>query len=318
MQMQQTLIAEKLNHLTAILDDASEGFLTAAQYSRNKELENLFEKFSYQRSDFARQIKKLVQSMGASSYSKGGFLSLLHRTWKDMCFKLKSRDKEVVKSCCVIGEKFASNYYESLLDDPGLPETVKAVLLAQLTSIHQSLHQLQEVHATVVNATNNPAEPEPGTQNSTASAEKKVSSLIYYLNEVSRDFEMIADELEDKNLRNAFLALAEEEKQFAQQLRCQVRQYGLQMPEKDLQHRWDIAQEDYPESSQGSRYNELLHICDKSEFIFLKLYTDALKELLGFTTLKDIMVYQYNSIRTGFLKLRLLNTLRFSHEYSHV
>jgi uncharacterized protein (TIGR02284 family) len=316
MQMQQTLIAETLNHLTAILDDASEGFQTAAQYSRNKDLENLFEKFAYQRSDFARQIKKLVQSMGASSYSRGGFLSLLHRTWKDMCFKLKSREKEVVKSCCVIGEKFASNYYESLLDDPALPEPVKEVLLSQLSSIQQSLHQLQEVHTSVMNATNGLGESP--NANGIASAEKKVSSLIYYLNEVSKDFEMIADELEDKNLKNAFLALAEEEKQFAQQLRCQVKQYGLKMPEKDLQLQWDINQEDYPESTQGSRYNELLHICDKSEFIFLKLYTDALKELLSFTTLKDIMVYQYNSIRTGFLKLRLLNTLRFRNEYSHV
>jgi uncharacterized protein (TIGR02284 family) len=313
MQMEQTLIAEKLNHLTAILDDASEGFLTAAQYSRNKELETLFEKFSYQRSDFARQIKKLVRSMGETAYSKGGFLSLLHRTWKDMCYKLKSRDKEVVKSCVVIGEKFASNYYESLLDDPQLPEPVKTVLLTQLSSIHESLHQLQEVHAAVVNASNSVT----GT-GGVAAAEKKVSSLICYLNQVSKDFEMIADEIEDKNLRNAFLALAEEEKQFAHQLRCQVKQYGFTTSDKDTQLQWDIAQEDYPESTQGSKYNELLHICDKSEFLFLKLYTDALKELLSFTTLKDIMVYQYNSIRTGFLKLRLLNTLRFSHEYSHV
>ena len=315
MQIQQTLIAEKLNHLTAILDDASEGFLTAAQYSRNRDLENLFEKFSYQRSDFAREIKKIVQSMGASVYSKGGFLSLLHRTWKDMCYKLKSRDKEVVKSCCVIGEKFASNYYESLLDDPQLPEPVKAVLLSQLSSIHDSLHQLQAVHSAVVNAT---ANNENQGKSVIGSAEKKISSLIYYLNEIAKDFEMIADEIEDKNLKNAFLALSEEEKQFAQQLHCQGKQYGLNMAQADLPIQWDIAEEDYPESSQGSKYNELLHICDKSEFLFLKLYTDALKELLSFTNLKDIMVYQYNSIRTGFLKLRLLNTLRFSSEYSHV
>ena len=313
MQMQQTLIADKLNHLTAILDDASEGFLTAAQYSRNKELENLFEKFSYQRSDFARQIKKLVQSMGETSYAKGGFLSLLHRTWRDMCYKLKSRDKEVVKSCCVIGEKFATNYYESLLDDPQLPDPVRAVLLSQLNSVKESLHQLQEVHNAVVNATAHTNLP----TNDVNAAEKKVSSLIAYLCQVSKDFEMISDEIEDKNLKNAFLSLAEEEKQFAQQLRCHVKQYGLHMPENELQLQWDIAQEDYPASEQGSKYNELLHICDKSEFLFLKLYTDALKEMLNFGGLKDIMVYQYNSIRTGFLKLRLLNTLRFSHEYSH-
>jgi uncharacterized protein (TIGR02284 family) len=314
MQIQQTLIAEKLNHLTAILDDASEGFLTAAQYSRNRDLETLFEKFSYQRGDFAREIKKIVQSMGASAYSKGGFLSLLHRTWKDMCFKLKSRDKEVVKSCCVIGEKFASNYYESLLDDPQLPGPVKEVLMAQLSSIHESLHQLQQVHSAVINATAN--DELPGTSN--GSAEKKISSLIYYLNQIAKDFEMIADEIEDKNLKNAFLALSEEEKQFAQQLHCQGKQYGLHIAQNDLPVQWDIAEEDYPESAQGSKYNELLHICDKSEFLFLKLYTDALKEMLSFSTLKDIMVYQYNSIRTGFLKLRLLNTLRFSSEYSHL
>lgn len=315
MQIQQTLIAEKLNHLTAILDDASEGFLTAAQYSRNRDLENLFEKFSYQRSDFAREIKKIVQSMGASAYSKGGFLSMLHRTWKDMCYKLKSRDKEVVKSCCVIGEKFASNYYESLLDDPQLPEPVKAVLLSQLSSIHDSLYQLQAVHSAVVNATVN---NEGQDKSVVGSAEKKISSLIYYLNQIAKDFEMIADEIEDKNLRNAFLALSEEEKQFARQLHCQGKQYGLNMAPTDLPVQWDIAEEDYPESTQGSKYNELLHICDKSEFLFLKLYTDALKEMLSFTNLKDIMVYQYNSIRTGFLKLRLLNTLRFSSEYAHV
>ena len=315
MQIQQTLIAEKLNHLTAILDDASEGFLTAAQYSRNRDLENLFEKFSYQRSDFAREIKKLVQSMGASSYSKGGFLSLLHRTWKDMCYKLKSRDKEVVKSCCVIGEKFASNYYESLLDDPQLPDPVKAVLLSQLSSIHDSLHQLQAVHSAVVNAT---ANNDMQGKSIIGSAETKISSLIYYLNQIAKDFEMIADEIEDKNLKNAFLALSEEEKQFAQQLHSHGKQYGLNVSPKDLPVQWDIAEDDYPESAQGSKYNELLHICDKSEFLFLKLYTDALKELLSFTGLKDIMVYQYNSIRTGFLKLRLLNTLRFSSEYSHV
>lgn len=314
MHMQQTLIADKLNHLTAILDDASEGFLTAAQYARNKELERLFEKFSYQRSDFARQIKKLVQSMGESSYAKGGFLSLLHRTWKDMCYKLKSRDKEVVKSCCVIGEKFASDYYESLLGDPQLPEDVRTVLLSQLSSVKESLHQLQATHNAVIDATSNAT----GLENGAQSAEKKLSSLVAYLCQVSKDFEMISDEIEDKNLKNAFLALAEEEKQFAQQLRCQVKHYGLRMEEREMQDQWEIAQEDFPESAQGSKYNELLHICDKSEFLFLKLYTDALKEMLNFSALKDIMVYQYNSIRTGFLKLRLLNTLRFSHEYAQV
>lgn len=315
MLAQETLVVEKLNHLTAILDDASEGFLTAAQYARNRELENIFEKNSYQRSDFARQIKNLVQSMGADSYTKGGFLSLLHRTWKDMCFKLKSRDKEVVKSCCVIGEKFASNYYESLLHDPEIPEPVKEMLRTQLSSIQQSLSHLQQVKP---EQTNTDVTAAATGINLLGNAEKKITSLISYLHHIARDFEMIADEIEDKNLKNAFMSLSEEEKEFAEQLHCQGKHLGLNVAENELQLRWDISQEDYPESSLGSKYNELLHICDKSEFLFLKLYTDALKELLNFSSLKDLMVYQYNSIRTGFLKLRLLNTLRFKGEYSPV
>lgn len=143
MQVHQTLFVEKLNHLTAILDDSSEGYLTAATYARSKELESFFEKLSYQRKDFAREIKKIIRSMGEHSYTSDGFLSLLHRTWKDMSYQLKSRDKDAVKTCCVIGEKFTSNYYESILAGEDIPEPVKNVLHEQLSSIHDSLHNFE-------------------------------------------------------------------------------------------------------------------------------------------------------------------------------
>ena len=316
MQAQQTLIAEKLNHLTAILDDASDGFLTAAQYARNRELENQFEKFSYERKDFAREIKKLVQEMGAGSYSKGGFLSLLHRTWKDMCYKLKSRDRDVVRCCCVIGEKFVSNYYESILNDPLLPGNVRNILKQQWNSIQISLQHFQETEHAGVKA--NGVSP-GGKTVVTGSAEKKVLYLISYLQQVSKDFEMIADEIEDKNLRNAFLALSTEDKQFAEELHRQVRLCGFPNAARELNVQWEFEEdENLAANSPVYKNNELLHLCDKSEYLFLKLYTDALKELLSFSSLKDMMVYQYNSIRAGFLKLRLLNSLRYSNEFSHI
>lgn len=316
MQAQQTLIAEKLNHLTAILDDASEGFLTAAQYARNRELEIQFEKFSYERKDFAREIKKLVQEMGASSYSKGGFLSLLHRTWKDMCFKLKSRDRDVVRCCCVIGEKFVSNYYESILNDPLLPGHIRNILKQQWNSIQASLQHFQVTEHAGINANG----VSPGGKTAvTGSAEKKVLYLISYLQQVSKDFEMIADEIEDKNLRNAFLALSTEDKQFAEELHRQVRLCGFPNAARELHVQWEFEEdENLAANSPVYKNNELLHLCDKSEYLFLKLYTDALKELLSFSSLKDMMIYQYNSIRAGFLKLRLLNSLRFSNEFSHI
>ncbi len=309
MHIQQTLIAEKLNHLTAILDDASDGFLTASIYSRNKEVESYFEKLSYQRKDFAREIKKLVQNMGAQSYSKGGFLSLLHRTWKDMTYQLKSKDSDAVKTCCVIGEKFASNYYESLLMEDDIPESIKNVLTLQLNSIQHTLKQFEVAKPSMMAeelVTDTIVVPVP--------AEKKIWFLISYLQQVSKDFEMIADEMEDKNLKNAFIFLSEENIQFAEELHMQAKHFGLQGAIDELSLIWDQNQNDYPVQSQASKNNELLHICDKSEYLFLKLYTDALKEFLSFGKLKELMIYQYNSIRAGFFKLRQLNSLRYNNE----
>lgn len=308
MQMEQTLIAEKLNHLAAILDDASEGYLTASLYARNREMENFFEKLSYQRKDFALEIKKLVKSIGAPVYSKGGFLSLLHRTWKDMSYQLKSRDRDAVKTCCVIGEKFASNYYESILNDPQMPEPFKQVLALQLNSVNLSLQQYE---ASPVAVLTTPSESIAITAKE--NGEKKIGSLISYLKQVSKDFEMIADEIEDKNLKNVFFALSEEDKQFAEELYNQVGLCGLSLTPYETTLCWDQTQEESGVYQQVSKQNELMQICDKSEFLFLKLYTDALREFLSFKSLMDLMVYQYNSIRAGFLKLRLLNSLRHNN-----
>lgn len=318
MQLQQTLIVEKLNHLTAILDDASEGFLTASVHARSKELEVFFEKLSYQRKDFSREVKKIVQSLGASSYAKGGFLSLLHRTWKDMSYQLKSRDRDAVKTCCVIGERFTSNYYESMLADPEMPEPVKETLLHQFQSIQQTLKEFEVSQAAVAPA--GQATSVIQTESVSEAAEKKMLFLISYLQHISKDFEMIADEIQDRNLRNAFISLSEENNQFAEELNCQAKLYGLSKPGSELALYWFKAEEENFDATATpvGKDNELMHICDKSEYLFLKLYTDALKEFLSFRGLKDLMIYQYNSIRAGFFKLRLLNSLRYNNEFSHI
>ena len=153
----------------------------------------------------------------------------------------------------------------------------------------------------------------------TDNAEKKLLFLISYLQHIARDFEMIADEIEDKNLKNAFTSLSEENNQFAEELNCQLQQHGLLKPGSDLSLYWFQAEEEnFDILVPASGNNELMQICDKSEYLFLKLYTDALKEFLSFKNLKDIMIYQYNSIRAGFFKLRLLNSLRYNNEFSHI
>lgn len=309
MQTPNTIVAERLNHLVAILDDSSEGYLTAAEYARDKELEKLLEKLSYQRNDFLMQIKNIIQSMGADTYSKGGFLSLLHRTWKDMCFKLKSRDKSIVKTCCVIGEKFTICYYESILNDPQMPGFVKKVLATQLNNIYESVHQFQTLQLATITSETSHEKPAAVADN----PEKKILFLIAYLKQAARDFDMIADEINDKNLQTTFITITEEYNQFAEELNCQVRHYGFNISGDSINLLPDYSMDTFDNENTFSKKNELLQICDKSEYLFLKLYTDALKEFLSFKHFSDIMAYQYNSIKAGFLKLRMLHSIRFNH-----
>ena len=193
-----------------------------------------------------------------------------------------------------------------------MPEPVKYVLQLQFQSIKESLHQFELAKQGEVIAAEHTSMDTPAVS---VIAEKKITFLISYLQQVAKDFEMIGDELEDKNLKQAFLSLSEENRQFAQDLQCQAKHLGVPLLPAEYAL---FVDNEFPETSTDSRTTELLHICDKSEYLFLKLYTDALKEFLGIAKLKDLMIFQYNSIRAGFVKVRMLNSLRFNNELSYM
>jgi uncharacterized protein (TIGR02284 family) len=306
MQTSNKVLAEKLRHLTAILQDAGEGYLMASQYIGDPALATLFEKFAYQRRSFAREIKNLLNEMDMGATAPEAFLSLLHSTWKNMQNRLRTKDREEIISCCVMGENVASNYYESIMDGSPLPETVTIILKRQYESICHSIEEFNlEAHGGRLSSSTH------GDAMLTDEGRKKISFLIAFMQQVSKDFEMIADDIEEPNLRNAFLAFATEDKNFAEELCCQAKHAGISLSLNDLALYWDYLDDSSLEEEPIARENELAFICDKSESLFLKLYTDALKEFLSVNTLKDIMLYQYNSIRAAFVKLRLLNSIRF-------
>lgn len=313
MQTSNKVLAEKLCHLTAILQDAAEGFLMASQYINDPALATLFERFAYQRRSFSREIKSLLNEMDMGSHMTDDFLSLLHRTWKNMQHRLKTRDRGEIVSCCVMGENVVSNYYESILDGTLLPQFVSDVLKRQYESIESSILEFSsEAHGGRL------ASYRQGDELLTEDGRKKISFLIAFLQQVSKDFEMIADDIEEPNLRNAFLAFATEDKNFADELYCQAKHAGVSLSMNELALYWDYLEENEQAEEARVKENELAFICDKSETLFQKLYTDALKEFLSVNTLKEIMLYQYNSIKAAFVKLRLLNSIRFHTSFTQV
>lgn len=311
-QFNANLLAEKLYHLVAILEDAAEGYSVAANYCNRTELSEIFEQLSFQRKSYAREIRKHLKEMNLQVYEPGNFLSLLHSTWTNMRSRLQTGDHEMIKSCCVLGENVATNYYESLLAGVQMPPALHLFLNNQLQGIYEAVYKLTALRSSGQLTSSTPIEiSEQGR--------KQISFLIAYLQQVAKDFEMIADEIEEPNLKNAFLAFAIEDKQFADELVCQAKHAGINAADTELSLHWDYLDENASEEllSQDAKKNELVSICDKSEYLFLTLYTAALKEFLNLQNFKDIMVYQYNSIRSAFVKLRMLNSLRHHSEFAH-
>lgn len=144
--------------------------------------------------------------------------------------------------------------------------------------------------------------------------EDKLCTLLSFLTQLPAELEMIADEIDNENLKNALCSIAVESNQYANELNAHLRRLEIDPPhvlpanlkEEILQEEilgWNIA-----------RGNEVLNICEKSEAFFTRLYTEAMQEYLPNTSLKDMMNYQLMGIKSAFLRVRFLNSLRFKKQ----
>ena len=142
--------------------------------------------------------------------------------------------------------------------------------------------------------------------------EDKLCNLLSFLTQLPCELEMIADEVDNENLKNALTAVAIESDQYAKELSAQLFNLEIKPPLVQPGNFQDAITLDNPYNTHV-KGEEILHICEKSEAFFTKLYTDVLSEYFPNTSLKDMMNYQLLGIRSAFMRIRLLNSLRFSN-----
>lgn len=139
----------------------------------------------------------------------------------------------------------------------------------------------------------------------------KLGILLSFLKQLPAELEMIADEVDNENLRNALCAVAIESSQYANELNSQLKVLHIDKRTDESKNYWDeIELLASPEPIAKGR--EILSICEKSEAFFTKLYNDILDEYCPYKSLRDIMTCQLFGIKSAFMKIRLLNSLRFS------
>jgi hypothetical protein len=140
----------------------------------------------------------------------------------------------------------------------------------------------------------------------------KFRGLLYYLSSTRKTFEMVADEIEDCSLKTAFDGLSGESMQYANELSNQLKGLGIKY---DLQHTEasnEFTEAAYQDETTVGQGDEVMLLCTKSEQHITKAYRDILNEYFPFPGLREVMTYQLNALICSFMKIRLLNTTRFS------
>jgi hypothetical protein len=139
----------------------------------------------------------------------------------------------------------------------------------------------------------------------------KFCGLLYTLTHYKNEFEMVADEVEDCNLKTALNGLSTETDQFANEIANQLKTLGI--TELVTPSYFDNCTSDpLPDNNVDGAGNELLAICNHSEHSLTKAYWNILNEYVPFPILRDIMTYQLNALKYAFMKIKMLNSARFS------
>ena len=142
----------------------------------------------------------------------------------------------------------------------------------------------------------------------------KLQSLVSYLCQITKGFETIAEDIECTNLKTAIFALSVETKQYAEEISNQLHELNIIIPLTATDQLWKKIETDIHEQASFSKGGEIVALCNNCEIYFNKFYEDILQEYFPLKTFKDIIKYQLYATRFSFMKIRLLNTLRFDNK----
>ena len=142
--------------------------------------------------------------------------------------------------------------------------------------------------------------------------QNKLASLVSFLSQITKGFDDIAEEIDCNNLKTAMQAVAVESKQYANEISDQLQMFGVFIPEEYTDMLWEKIENSVHEEASFARGGEILALCNNCEIYYSKLYKDVLQENIPFKNFKNIIAYQLYAIQCAFMKIRLLNSLRFS------
>ncbi len=126
-----------LNTLIEICKDGEQGFKTAAEGLRDPQVRSLFQQYSRQRGEMARELQGEVRRLGGDPEKSGSIAGAAHRGWMNIKSIVTGKDDAAIIAEAERGEDAAKNSYEEALRAPFFAQTL-ALVREQSMKVHDA------------------------------------------------------------------------------------------------------------------------------------------------------------------------------------
>jgi uncharacterized protein (TIGR02284 family) len=147
--MDNSTAVSTINNLIQVCHDGENGFKLAADAAKTPHVKTLFERFSRQRAEMARELEEHVRRLGGSPSTGGSVAGAVHHGWMNIKSLVTGGDEAAIIAEAERGEDAAKNAFTKALKDP-LPAGARELIEQQAAIInvaHDEVRALEGTHA---------------------------------------------------------------------------------------------------------------------------------------------------------------------------
>ena len=133
--MDNQQVISVLNGLIETCKDGEYGFKTAADGLDDMQIKSLFQQYSRQRGEMARELQLEVRRLGGDPDKSGSVAGAAHRGWINIKSVVTRKDDGSIVAEAERGEDSAKRMYEAALNE-ALPTQTAALVRKQSLKVH--------------------------------------------------------------------------------------------------------------------------------------------------------------------------------------
>ena len=131
-----------VNDVISICKDAQEGFQGAAKAVEDPSLKRLFEEYSAQRGQFARELETAVSRAGGKAEHPSGAAGKLHSGWMAVKGAFTGHSAHQILEETERGEDLSIKRYQEAMNSD-LPEDLRSIVREQFAHVRQAHERIR-------------------------------------------------------------------------------------------------------------------------------------------------------------------------------